>query len=230
MAKKEKNSDGRLAQIWRVWKLTIQSDKTALPVSLAAGIAALIVGVLLGFLTGANAVTISVYSVLGVVAGVVTFAAVLSRRAEKVAYARIEGQPGAVGAILSSILKRGWSGTEEPVAINAKSQDLIYRLSGRGGIVVIAEGHRSSVSRLVEEEKRRLSKVVASVPVTVLWVCGDEHSVKLADISKTVFKLKRVVRASELGEINRRLSTLRLNIPVPKGVDPTRMRGSAKPR
>ena len=230
MAKKEKNSDGRFAQIWRVWKLTAQTDKTAIPVSLAAGIGALVVGVLLGFITGATPLTISVYSVLGVLGGVVTFSAVLSRRAEKVAYARIEGQPGAVGAILSTIIKRGWSGTEEPVAINAKSQDLIYRISGRGGIVIIAEGHRSSVSRLVEEEKRRLSKVAAGVPTTVLWVCGDGHSLGLADLGKTVFKLKKVVRSADLGEINRRLSTMRLNVPVPKGVDPTRMRGSVKPR
>jgi hypothetical protein len=230
MAKNENKPEGRFAQIWRVWKLTASTDKSAVPISVAWGLGALAVGIILGFISGGSVASLIIYGILGLFGGVVTFAAVLSRRAEKVAFGRIEGQPGAVGAILSTILKRGWSGTEEPVALNARSQDLIYRLSGRGGIVVIAEGHRSSVSRLVEEEKRRLAKVAAGVPVSVIWVCNDEHSTRLHDIRATIFKLKKVVRSTELGEINRRLSTLRLNVPVPKGVDPTKMRGMSKPR
>jgi len=220
---------GRFSQIWQIWKLTASTDKKAVPLAAAAGVAVLIVGVVLAVISG-NVFGTIIYSVLALVGGAVTFSAVLSRRAEKVAFARIEGQPGAVGAIMGTMLKRGWSGSEEPVAINAKSQDLVYRMSGRGGIVLIAEGHRSSVSRLIEDEKRRLAMVANGVPVSVIWVCNDEHSVGLADISRTVFKLKRVVRTSELGEINRRLSTMRMNVPVPKGIDPTRMRGMSKPR
>jgi hypothetical protein len=230
MAKNTRKSSGRFAQMWEIWKLTAKTDKTAVPVALAFAVGAFAVSMLLGFLGGASALSFSVWTVLGVVAAAITFIAVISRRAEKMAYERIEGQPGAVGAILQTVLKRGWSGSEEPIAVNAKSQDLVYRVSGRGGIVLIAEGHRSSVSRLVEDEKRRLDKIANGVPVTVLWVCGDEHSVRLGKVASSVFKLPKVVRTAELGEINRRLSTMRLNVPVPKGVDPTKVRGSAKPR
>lgn len=230
MAKDKDKTPGRFSQIWQIWKLTAETDKTAVPLAIAGGVGAIAVAVIFGFIGGGSTLGLIVWSVLGLVAGAVTFSAILSRRAERVAFARIEGQPGAVGAILGTVLKRGWSGSEEPVAVNAKSQDLVYRLSGRGGIVIIAEGHRSSVSRLVEEEKRRLSMVAAGVPTTVLWVCNDEHSVTLRQIAPTVFKLKRTVKAAELGEINKRLSTMRLNVPVPKGIDPTRMRGMSKPR
>lgn len=229
MAKDKNKAQGRYSQIWEIWKLTIKTDKQALPLAAGFGGGVLLLGILVAIFAG-NLLGTIVYSVLAVVAGAFTFSAVLSRRAERMAFARIEGQPGAVGAIMSTILKRGWSGSEEPVAINAKSQDLVYRLSGRGGIVLIAEGRRSSVARLVEDEKRRLDKVANGVPVSVIWVCGDEHSVALRDVSKTIFKLKRTVRTAELGEINRRLSTLKMNIPVPKGIDPTRMRGMSKPR
>jgi len=230
MAKNTQKSSGRFAQMWEIWKLTAQTDKTAVPLAIAAGIGAFAVSLLLGFLGGASALSLTIWIVLGVVAAVITFIAVISRRAEKMAYARIEGQPGAVGAILQTILKRGWSGTEEPIAVNAKSQDLLYRVSGRGGVVLIAEGHRSSVSRLVEDEKRRMDKVAHGVPVTVFWLCNDEHSVRLGKLASQIFKLKKVVRTTELGEINRRLSTMRLNVPVPKGIDPTRIRGGSKPR
>ncbi|MFM7030789.1 MAG: DUF4191 family protein [Micrococcales bacterium] len=229
MAKDKNKAQGRYSQIWEIWKLTVKTDKQALPMAAGFGAGVLLLGVLLAIFAG-NLFGTIVYWILAVVAAAVTFSAVLSRRAERMAFSRIEGQPGAVGAIMSTILKRGWSGSEEPVAINAKSKDLVYRLSGRGGIVLIAEGHRSSVSRLVEDEKRRLTKVASGVPVSVIWVCNDEHSVALRDVSKTIFKLKRVVRTAELGEINRRLSTMKMNIPVPKGIDPKRMRGMSKPR
>lgn len=230
MAKNKDKAPGRFSQILEIWKLTAKTDKTALPVAIAGGLGAIALALVLGFIGGGSTAGLIIWSVLGLVAGAVTFSALLSRRAERVAFARIEGQPGAVGAILGTVLKRGWSGSEEPVAVNAKSQDLLYRLSGRGGIVIIAEGHRSSVSRLVEEEKRRLSKIAAGVPTTVLWVCNDEHSVKLRQIGPTIFKLKRVVKSAELGEINKRLSTMKLNVPVPKGMDPTRVKGMSKPR
>jgi Domain of unknown function (DUF4191) len=230
MAKDTQKAPGRFSQIWEIWKLTAKTDKTAVPLAIAGGLGALAIGIVFAFIGGGSTLGLVIWLVLGAVAGAVVFSAILSRRAERVAFARIEGQPGAVGAILGTVLKRGWSGSEEPVAVNAKSQDLLYRLSGRGGIVIIAEGHRSSVSRLVEEEKRRLAKIAAGVPTTVLWVCNDEHSVKLREIGPTIFKLKRVVRSSELGEINKRLSTMKLNIPVPKGMDPTRMKGMSKPR
>lgn len=227
---KNKDNPGRFSQIWQIWKLTAETDKKALPIAISGGIGALLLSILLGFIGGGSTLGLIIWSVLGVVAAAVTFSALLSRRAEAVAFNRIQGQPGAVGAILGTVLKRGWSGSEEPVAVNPRSQDLIYRLSGRGGIVIIAEGNRSSVSRLVEEEKRRLSKIAAGVPTTVLWVCNDEHSIGLRDIRPAVFKLKRVVRTGELGEINKRLSTMRLNVPVPKGIDPTKVRGMSKPR
>jgi len=230
MAKDKQKTPGRFSQIFQIWKLTAQTDKTAVPLAIAGGIGALAISLVFAFIGGGSTLGIIVWSVLGLVAGAVSFSAILSRKAEKVAFARIEGQPGAVGAILGTVLKRGWSGSEEPVAVNAKTQDLVYRLSGRGGIVIIGEGHRSSVARLIEDEKRRLSHIAAGVPVTVLWVCNDEHSVSLRQIAPTVFKLKRVVKATELGEINKRLSTMRLNVPVPKGIDPTRVKGMSKPR
>jgi hypothetical protein len=157
-----------------------------------------------------------------------TFSVVLSRRAEAVAYSQIEGQAGAVGAVLGTILKRGWSGSETPVNINPRSQDLVYRISGRAGIVLIAEGHRSSLSRLVEEERRKLAKATAGVPVTVLWVCGDEHSVSLVKLRGEVNKLKKTLSRVELSEVNKRLSTMKLNVAMPKGIDPTKVRAQRR--
>ena len=225
MAKNTNKRPSQFAQIRQVWGMTIREDKQAGPLAIGAGILVLLIGVAIALLnTLANPIGFFLWLILGLVGGAVVFAFILGKRAEKVAYSRIEGQPGAVGAVLGTLLKRGWSGSEEPVAVNAKSKDLVYRISGRGGVVLIGEGNRSSVAKLVEEEKRKLNLAVSGVPVTVLWVCNDEHSVSLTKLAPAVNKLKKVVARGELSEINKRLGTMRMNIPVPKGMDPTRMR------
>jgi len=229
MAKNTNKRPSQFAQIRQIWGMTIREDKQAGPLAIGAGVLVLLLGVGIALLnTLANPIGFFLWLILGLVGGAVVFAFILGKRAEKVAYSRIEGQPGAVGAVLGTLLKRGWSGSEEPVAVNAKSKDLVYRISGRGGVVLIGEGHRSSVAKLVEEEKRKLSLAVSGVPVTVLWVCNDEHSVSLTKLAPAVNKLKKVVARGELSEINKRLGTMRMNIPVPKGMDPTRMRSGRR--
>ncbi|MEN9989615.1 MAG: hypothetical protein RL508_594 [Actinomycetota bacterium] len=229
MAKNTNKRPSQFAQIRQVWGMTIREDKQAGPISIGAGLLVLLLGIGIAMLnTMANPIGFFLWIILGIVGGAVVFAFILGKRAEKVAYARIEGQPGAVGAVLGTLLKRGWSGSEEPVAVNAKSKDLVYRISGRGGVVLIAEGHRSSVSKLVEDERRKLNQAVAGVPVNVMWVCNDEHSVSLTKLASEVNKLKKVVARGELSEINKRLATMRMNIPVPKGMDPTRMRAGRR--
>lgn len=224
-ASKPQREPGQFKQLLRLWKLTAQQDKKAVPMAAAAGVGAFAVALVIGFILGANnSIVFWSWFVLGIVGGVLTAMIVLSRKAEAVAYGRIEGQPGAVGAVLGTILKRGWSGSDTPAAVSPRSQDLLYRISGRAGVVLIAEGHRAGVSKLVEEEKRKLSKVASGVPIHVIWVCNDEHSTKLAKIRIEVNKLKKTLNRSELSEVNKRLSTLKLNVPMPKGIDPTRMR------
>lgn len=227
MAKNPNKEPGRLAQLWKIYKLTAKQDKKSVPIALGGLVGTLAVFAVAGVVFGGgNAIAILTWSITGLLAAVLVALILMSRRAEVVAYAQIEGQPGAVGAVLNTALKRGWSGTETPVAISPKTRDMVYRVSGPGGIVLIGEGHRARVSTLVEAEKRKLSKVTQGVPVSVIWVCGDEHSTPLAKISRSLFKMKKVLNRSEMSSVNKRLQTMSLSLPIPKGIDPTRVRAS----
>jgi len=62
----------------------------------------------------------------------------------------------------------------------------------------------------------------------VLWVCGDEHSVTLAKLRGEVNKLKKTLSRAELSEVNKRLSTLKLNVAMPKGIDPLKARAQRR--
>lgn len=187
----------------------------------------IVVGVVLAqILSPENIFGYILWVVIGVLAGVLLGLIVLGRRAERAAYSQIEGQPGAVGAVIKSALRRGWIANEMPVAVNPKTQDAIYRCVGRGGVVLIAEGPVSRTQRLSDDEKRKLTKIVPNVPITVLTVGPDEESIKLYKLGWRMTRIKHALTKNEVYAVNNRLASIGTNIPIPKGMDPMRARPS----
>ena len=79
---------------------------------------------MLAFLLSAdNVIGFVLYVVAGVLGGLLLLLIILGRLAEKAAYSQIAGQPGAVGAVLKSSLRRGWTASEMPVAVSPRTQD-----------------------------------------------------------------------------------------------------------
>ena len=102
--------------------------------------------------------------------------------AEKAAYASIAGQPGAGASVLNSL--RGAWFTTPGVGID-KNQNLVHRVVGRPGIILVAEGSRPQV--LLAEQKRMHARYVPGVPIHEIIV-GD-NAVSLSDLNKTIKKL-----------------------------------------
>jgi len=161
---------------------------------------------------------------------------VLSRRAERAAYKQIEGQPGAVGAALRSI-RRGWYIEETPVAADAQratdlqSAALVYRAVGRPGIVLIAEGPSGRAQKLLAAERRKVERVASGVPVTLLRVGdgGTEDEVTIRKLANRVQRMKPVLTKDEVSVVNKRLKSIGgVRPPLPKGVDPTKVRMDRK--
>jgi hypothetical protein len=152
----------------------------------------------------------------------------LTRRAERAAYSRIEGQPGASISALGTI-RRGWTFTEEPVAIAPRTQDLVFRGVGRPGVVLIGEGPAHRVDKLLESERKRTARVLQGVPIVLIQVGREEGQVPLPKLARTVQRLKPSLTKQETGEVVKRLTALgAVKMPVPKGVDPMRARPDRK--
>jgi hypothetical protein len=151
----------------------------------------------------------------------------MSRKAEAAAYGQIEGQPGAVSAVLRSALKRGWRGSEVPIAVN-RNQDAVYRAIGPAGVVLIGEGVRTRVQPMLEDERRKVQRAVPGVDVKFVWVTQDAEGTRLMKLSTTLLKMKRVLNRNEIGAIDKRLSALVTAMPIPKGIDPKRMRAQRR--
>lgn len=218
--------------MWQVLRMTIRHDSLALPMLIGAFVLPILVGVILALvLTPGQWLGMTLYIVTGVLAGVLLTLIVLGRRAEKAGYAQIEGQPGAVSAVIQTSLRGSWIGDSMPVAISPKTQDAIYRIVGKGGIVLIAEGPASRTNRLLEEQRRIVKRLVSEAPVATIQVGPDPGSVPLHRITSVLRRYKRVLRRAEIRQIAARFESLNktANLPIPKGIDPARARAQ-RPR
>ena len=222
---------GRLKQMYQVFRMTTRYDSLAIWFLLLAFIVPVLAGILLGvFLGGDSVLAVVLYIVAGVLGGVLLFLIVLGRRAERAAYSQIEGQPGAVGAVLKSSLRRGWTASEMPVSVSPKTQDAVYRAVGRGGVALIGEGPRSRTQRMLEDERRVVNRILPNVPVNFLYVGPDPESTPLYKIPVKLRQLKTALRKPEIMAVSNRLNSLGKNgLPIPKGVDPMRARAQ-RPR
>ncbi|GAA0995614.1 DUF4191 domain-containing protein [Subtercola frigoramans] len=223
---KKPKEDGRLKQMWQVFQMTRRYDKNITLILVLSILVPVAIGLVLALLLGdGNGFAITMWVVAGVLAGILLALLLLGRRAEAAAYGQIEGQPGAVGAVLRSSLRRSWRGSEMPVAVNAKTQDAVYRAVGRGGVVLIGEGPKSRTTRMLEDERRKVLRVLPNVPVTFLSVGPDADSISLQNIPRKLARIKPNLTKPEVLAVSNRLSSLASgNLPIPKGVDPLKAR------
>lgn len=147
------------------------------------------------------------------------------RRAQKAMYDQIEGRQGAAASALST-LKKGWK-TDTMVAFN-KQQDLVHRVVGPPGVVLVGEGNPVRLRQLMLNERRKHERVLSETPVQEIIVGDGEGEIALPKLSKYLMKMKRQVQPAEMTDILNRLKAIdahRSNIPMPKGPVPTNMKG-----
>ncbi|MGH3480162.1 MAG: DUF4191 domain-containing protein [Jiangellaceae bacterium] len=233
MARKDEQPEsarkkGRFAQIKQTYQMAKRTDRHIGWISLGVVVAVLAVLVVVGLIVK----PIWLFVVMGLPFALLAGAVVFGRRAEKSAYSQIEGQPGAAMAALGT-LRRGWDST--PVVATNRHQDVVHRVVGRPGVILVGEGTSASrVVNLLNQEKRRHARVVGEAPVYDVVVGNDEDQVPLRRLPKYVMKLPRNLRPAEVTELRSRLRALGTQpVAMPKGPLPRNMkipRGGMPPR
>ncbi|MCL2850558.1 MAG: DUF4191 domain-containing protein [Micrococcales bacterium] len=210
--------------LWKAYKITQEYDRRT--VWILAGI---VVVVTAAFVAIGGVVTgkFWYWGLLGFTFGLVGAMLFLSRRVEVAAYSQIEGQPGAAYAALST-LKRGWTFAQEPTAMNPQ-QDTVFRGVGRPGVVLVSEGPPHRVARLLDGERKRCARVAGGVPVILVQMGNGEDQVPLRRLTRYLSKLKPALTKQEVEAVNKRLVAMGgAKLPVPKGIDPMRVRPDRK--
>lgn len=221
-----------MTQLWRVFQMTRKADKALLPLMILAFVVPIALGIVLPMTVFPGGLfSMILWIITGVLAGVLLLLVILGNRAEATAYRQIEGQSGAVGAVLQNALRRAWQANEYPVAVNPRTRDAVYRAVGKCGIVLIAEGSKSRTSKLLNDEKRHIQRTVPQVSIHVIHVGPDEGSTPLLKLRKEMNSFKKELNKAEVLAVANRLESLKKpgDMPIPKGVDPFKMR-APKPR
>jgi hypothetical protein len=216
---------GRLGQIRATYTMARKADPTIGLVTAGAGVLAFLVVLAIGFL-----LSLPIYfGILGVLAGVLAATIVFGKRAERAAFAQVEGQPGAAAAALN-MLRRGWSVT--PAVAATRNQDIVHRAVGRPGVVLVGEGTSPQrVAALLATEKKKVARFVPDVPVYELQAGSYEGQVPLRRLNNRMMKLPRNLTTAQVGEVTRRLRALgTMNLPIPKGPMPKNVRMPKGPR
>lgn len=234
MAKNDKagKEPGRIKQMWQIFTLTRKSDKALVPLLILTLVAPIVVGIFAAiWISGGSILTLILYIVTGILLGVLLTMLVLGQRAERTAYQQISGQPGAVGAVLRSVLRRAWQASEFPVAVNPKTQEAVYRAVGKPGVVLIGEGSKTKTQKMLEDERRSVLRAVPDIPVHFIYVGPDAESTPLHKLNKTLKSFKKTLRKVEVLAVSHRLNSLKSGptMPVPKGIDPLKAR-APRPR
>lgn len=191
-----------------------------------------VVGAALGFglmwvLPGDGAIGWIISIVGALLIGILLVLLVFGRRAQKAAYTQMEGQPAAAAGALQ-MLKRGWK--VDPVVGFTKQQDVVHRVVGPPGIVLVGEGSsQARLKALMVTERKKHERVAYGVPIHEIIAGRGEGEVPLPKLVRHVQKLGRSVKPAEMTDILQRLKALdaqRGKLPLPKGPIPTSMKGT----
>ncbi len=206
-------SVGRLKQIRMVAGIVRKNNPRALPIVIGTAVAIIAVCVLVGQLTGTTAFLIPLGVLIGFAAAIILF----GRFAQSAQYSTIAGQPGAAAAILQS-MRGNWTVT--PAVSANRNMDVVHRVVGRPGVILVAEGSPNRLGSLLAAEKKRVSRVATEVPIYDIQVGDEPGQLTLPRVQRHIMKLPRNLKGPAVADLNSRLRALPQTLQMPKGPVP----------
>jgi len=214
---------GRLKQIRMVAGLIRKSNPRALPIIFGSGLGVMAILIVVGLLTGLAPLLIP----FGVLLGVLVIMILFGRFAQAAQYSAIEGQPGAAAAVLEN-MRGNWTVT--PAIAANRNMDVVHRVVGRPGVILVGEGSPNRLASLLAAEKKRVARVAYEVPITEFQVGDGEGQVPISKLQRKIMRLPRQLKPDAVSDINHRLKALQPSLQAPKGPIPRNIRQPKMPR
>ncbi|NEG88684.1 DUF4191 domain-containing protein [Bifidobacterium aerophilum] len=237
-------------QIKQIYKYTAAEDK-ALPWLIGGAVAGpIVLFIILGIVFHWTVLSWILLMITAIMLAMLLATMTLTNRADKVGYAKLEGRPGASVSVLRNINKAGFNFPEQPVWIDPKTKEMIWRGTGYNGIYLLGEGDYKRVEHAMNRQEASIKGVTAGsqIPVYRIYVGTGANQTRLKDLRKVVVKQKSyrakpqpngwwdtmwykikpttrfILTKEELETLNKRLDTLqtKAGYGIPKGIDPTK--------
>jgi hypothetical protein len=221
-AKKVKKaaSRARRKQIFEAFRIQRREDKALIPWMLGAFLLVTLAFFGVGFIFGLQWALLP----LGIVTGLIAAIVIFGRRVQRTVYKKADGQPGAAGWALDNLRGR-WNVTQTVAATT--QLDVVHRVTGRPGVVLVGEGASHRVKGLLAQEKKRIARVVGKTPIYDVTVGSEEGQVQLNKLQSHLMKLPRNISAAQVSALETKLAALGARgAALPKGPLPqgTKMR------
>ena len=244
---KKPKKQGTIKQIITIFKYTHKEDKMLPALIAGAFLVPVIVFVILGIIFRWTVLTWVFLMLIAIMLGMLLATIVLTRRADMVGYKQLDGKTGAAISVLRNINKAGFNFPEQPVWVDPRTKDAIWRGTGYNGIYLLGEGDYDRVKRAMDRQEQSIKSVTAGsqIPVYRVMVGNGQGQVPLKKLRSNIIRRKAycpthhknallakihprerfILTKAELEKLNARLRTLQTKngMGIPKGIDPTRM-------
>ena len=241
-AKPKKQST--IKQIIQIYKYTAKEDKALPWLEAGAFLLPVVVMIIIGLIAKWTWLTWIFTMITAIMLGMLLATMMLTRRADAVGYKQIDGKPGAAIGVLSNMQKAGFNFPQEPVWIDPKTKDAIWRGTSMNGIYLIGEGEYGRIMKAMDRQEHDIKGVTAgsSIPVYRISVGHGPKQVPLDKLRSTVTKSKSyeptnhknaliakihprrrfLLTKAEMETLNDRLRTLQAKkgYAIPKGMEP----------
>jgi hypothetical protein len=217
----------RAKQFGTAFGYTRRNDPRFLPYVLGAVATPIVLAVVVAAVTARWALVLPFGILLGIILGLLVF----GRRSTAAMYNEVAGQPGAAAAVLQT-LRGDWRVT--PAVQISSQQDLVHRVVGRPGIVLVAEGGSSRLKGLLGQEMKRIRRVTGGIEIYRVVIGDGPDEVSLHKLSNHLLKLPRNLTGKQVNALDTRMQAIgAANVPIPKGPMPKGARlpkGAKTPR
>jgi hypothetical protein len=201
----------RFKQIGPAFSFVRRHDKLIIPLLLLTFLVPIAIGVGVALVTGDWLVTMPLAVALSLLLTMLVF----TRRVARATYAEVEGKPGAAAAVLQN-MRGNWRIT--PGVAATVQQDVVHRVVGRPGVILLIEGSPARLKNLIVQEKKRVSRVAPDVPVYDITVGDGEGEVPLRKLQTHFIKMPRNITPKQINALENRLQALTATRPpLPKG-------------
>lgn len=213
---RKKNDSGEQGQL-AVLKDAFKLVKKHRPIAFLYGAIAAVI-VLVGGISFGISVHHPVYlTIITLPLSILAAFFIFTRQANNAAFASIENQLGAAGSVVMAI-RKGFTVT--PAVTVNKNQDMVHRVVGRCGVVLVGEGG-FAVRAMLQDEHRKVERYIAGVPVTEVYAGNGEGQVPLRKLQKHLKKLPNKLSKVQLREVRAREKAIGgMTMPMPKGPMP----------
>lgn len=207
-------------QMWQAFNIQRKQDNKLIPYMLLALLLPAVLLFLLGFVWGNK----WLWLIIGLILGATLAMLVFSRRLQRSVYDRASGQAGAAGWALDNMrdgVGMKWV-TKQGVQVN-NHMDLVHRVVGTPGVVLVGEGEKQRIKPMMDKERRRLARIVGDTPIYEVVSGEGEDEVPIKKLQRYLMRLPRNIKKQEVDSLASRIESLgnvRGNMGMPKGPIP----------